>query len=120
IITFINKLDREGREPIELLDEIEKDLGIRCVPVTWPAGMGSRLKGIYHIDEQYLRMYDRKQDSRHQQIIRNFPEVELDDETASLRSHLLDEIELVQGAGVLFNKDDFLQGRQTPVFFGSA
>ena len=49
IMTFINKLDREGREPIELLDEIESILDIQCSPVTWPIGMGSRLKGVYHL-----------------------------------------------------------------------
>jgi peptide chain release factor 3 len=120
IITFINKLDREGREPIELLDEIEKDLNIRCVPVTWPAGMGSRLKGIYHLEDKYLRIYDKKRDSRHQQTIAGFLQADLDDELSLIRDHLADEIELVQGAGVEFSRADFLRGRQTPVFFGSA
>ncbi len=120
IITFINKLDREGKEPIELLDEIEKDLKIQCVPLTWPVGMGGRLKGIYHFEDQYMRIYDKKSDTRHQQKIVNFPEAELAEDLKELRDHLMDEIELVQGAGVEFNQDDFLQGLQTPVFFGSA
>src|ERR1044072_9003295 len=56
IMPFINKLDREGRSPIELLDEVESVLGIACAPVTWPIGMGSRLRGVYHLllDEVYL------------------------------------------------------------------
>lgn len=120
VITFINKLDREGKEPIELLDEIEKDLKIQCVPLTWPVGMGGRLKGIYHFQDKYMRIYDKKPDIRHQQKIVNFPEAELADDLRELRDQLMDEIELVQGAGVEFNKDDFLQGIQTPVFFGAA
>jgi len=120
IITFINKLDREGKEPIELLDEIEKDLKIQCVPLTWPVGMGSRLKGIYHFHDKYMRVYDKKPDTRHQHKIVNFPEAELADDLREFREHLMDEIELVQGAGVEFNKNEFLQGIQTPVFFGSA
>src|SRR5690606_19083766 len=110
----------EGKEPIELLDEIEKDLNIQCVPVTWPVGMGSRLKGIYHLEDDYMRTYDKKQDNRHQQVIANFPDADLSDELKSMRTRLMDEIELVQGAGVEFNKNEFLQGKQTPVFFGSA
>ena len=120
IITFINKLDREGKEPIELLDEIEKELKIQCVPLTWPVGMGGRLKGIYHFQDKYLRIYDKKSNTRHQQKIVNFPEADLTEDLRVLRDQLMDEIELVQGAGVEFNKDDFLQGIQTPVFFGSA
>jgi peptide chain release factor 3 len=67
-----------------------------------------------------LRIYDRKSNTRHQQKIVNFPEADLTDDLRVLRDQLMDEIELVQGAGVEFNKDDFLQGIQTPVFFGSA
>ena len=59
IMTFINKLDREGREPIELLDEIESVLGIECSPVTWPIGMGSRLKGVYHLLQDRIYLYAR-------------------------------------------------------------
>ena len=72
IITFINKLDREGKEPIELLDEIESELGINCVPVTWPVGMGSRLRGIYHLGNNYLRKYDKHSDNQGKEIIKNF------------------------------------------------
>ena len=57
IMTFINKLDREGREPLELLDEIEKVLRISCTPVTWPIGMGRDLRGIYHMLEDRIYVY---------------------------------------------------------------
>ena len=60
IITFVNKLDREGREPIEILDEIESILKINCVPITWPIGMGSNLRGIYHIGEDKIYIYNKK------------------------------------------------------------
>src|SRR5690606_33042302 len=57
IFTFINKLDRDGREPMELLDEVERVLGIRCAPVTWPIGMGRSLKGVYHLLDDSIRLY---------------------------------------------------------------
>lgn len=121
IITFINKLDREGREPLELLDEIEKELGMHCVPMTWPVGMGSRLLGIYHLQHKYLRVYAKKAEWRQTPCIDNF--LESRDVEASLmeqRQQLMEEIELVHGAGTGFNQRDFLAGQQTPVFFGSA
>jgi len=120
IITFINKLDREGKDPVGLLDEIERDLDIKCVPVTWPAGMGGRLKGIYHIQEKYLRRYDKKSGNKHESIIDNVlagTDVTLSD---TERDELAAEVDLVQGACPEFDLDDFLNGRQTPVFFGSA
>lgn len=120
IITFINKLDREGREPIELLDEIEKDLKIKCVPATWPVGMGNRLKGIYHINKKYFRQYIKKSSQGKENIIDDFLDAELDGDLSTQRNHIRDEIELVQGAGSEFNLQDFLEGIQTPVFFGSA
>ena len=58
IFTFINKLDREGRDPVELLDEVESVLGIQCAPITWPVGMGSRLKGVYHLLDDAVHLYD--------------------------------------------------------------
>ena len=62
IMTFINKLDREGRDPIDLLDEVESILKIRCAPVTWPIGMGKRLKGVYHIQNDAVHLYDPNHD----------------------------------------------------------
>ncbi|HAZ61579.1 MAG TPA: peptide chain release factor 3, partial [Gammaproteobacteria bacterium] len=62
IITFINKLDREGREPLELLDEVERVLGIRCAPVTWPIGSGNRFRGIYHLERNQVRLFRSRSD----------------------------------------------------------
>ncbi len=120
IITFINKLDREGKEPIELLDEIEKDLQIKCVPFTWPIGSGSRLQGIYHLRDKYFRKYNRTSD-KHDAVQNDFLQLDnLDENLANQRNQCKEEIELITGAGVDFDLDAFLQGKQTPVFFGSA
>ena len=63
VLSFINKLDREGRDPIDLLDEIEKVLGIEATPVTWPIGMGKRFKGIYHLQTDEVHLFDGKNSS---------------------------------------------------------
>ena len=122
IMTFINKLDREGRAPIELLDEIERVLGIRTAPVTWPIGMGRALRGIYHMPEDRIYVYTAGERGRagENQVIEGLSsEVAqrfLGGDAAAVR----DEIELVRGATEVFDPDAYLAGRQTPVFFGSA
>ena len=122
IMTFINKLDREGKEPIELLDEVESVLGVQCAPVTWPIGMGKRLKGVVHLITGEVHLYESG---------RNFTRQDstifasIDDPAlaavlgAGVLSELRDELELVQGASHAFNQDEYLAGKQTPVFFGS-
>jgi peptide chain release factor 3 len=122
IMTFINKLDREGREPMELLDEIERVLKIACAPVTWPIGMGRELRGIYHLLEDRIYIYQAAEKGRagtHATIdglASPAAEEFLGDRARALR----DEIELVRGAAPQFATDAYLAGRQTPVFFGSA
>jgi peptide chain release factor 3 len=122
ILTFINKLDREGREPIELLDEVERILNIQCSPVTWPIGMGSRLKGIYHIikDEIYLYHAGKGAEKKEFDTIKGIKNPELDEKIGEMADELRSEIELVQGASHPFDQTLFNQGKQTPVFFGSA
>jgi peptide chain release factor 3 len=120
IITFINKLDREGKEPIDLLDEIEADLGIKCVPFTWPIGMGSRLIGIYNLLDDTLRLYDKKDDAIHGTIINGLHSEEAKKVLGEQIKHIDEEIELIQGVYEKFNKTDFLSGHITPVFFGTA
>ena len=122
ICTFINKLDREGREPIELLDEIEEVLKIQCAPVTWPIGMGKRLKGIYHLLEDTIHLYAPGSNERRQDvnIIKGLDSPQLDELLADQAAELRDEIELVKGASHEFAVDAYLAGRLTPVFFGSA
>jgi peptide chain release factor 3 len=122
IMTFINKLDREGRAPIELLDEIERVLGIATAPVTWPIGMGRELKGIYHLAEDRIYVYEAGERGRvgENQIIDGLHSEAgralLGDGAASFDN----EIELVRGATQAFEIEAYRAGRQTPVFFGSA
>jgi len=122
IFTFINKLDREGREPIELLDEVESVLGIQCAPITWPIGMGQRLKGVYHMLDDTVHLYESGKNyvTQEADIIQGLDNPELDKRLGLDAAELRDEIELVQGASHEFNVDDYLAGNQTPVFFGSA
>jgi peptide chain release factor 3 len=117
VITFINKLDREGRDAIDLLDEIESDLDIHCAPVTWPIGMGSRLKGVYHLIADEIILYSKAGKSR---VIKGLDSAEARQELGSQIDELREEIELVQGACPDFSLNDYLAGSQTPVFFGSA
>ena len=123
IMTFINKLDREGRAPIELLDEVESVLRIQCAPVTWPIGMGSRLKGVYHLLSGEVHVFEpgrnfTRQDST---IYASLDDPQLEARIGpDMLRELRDELELVQGASHPFDADAYLAGRQTPVFFGSA
>ncbi len=123
IFTFINKLDREGRDPIELMDEVESILKIQCTPVTWPIGMGRELKGVYHLHDDFIHLYQPSKDGKINEgrIIQglNHPDVALllGDRVADA---LREEIELVRGASHPFNVEQYLSGKQTPVFFGSA
>ena len=122
IMTFINKLDREGREPVDLLDEIEKVLKISCAPLTWPIGMGRELKGIYHLleDRIYVYMAAAKGRAGTHETIHGLDSAAaaefLGDRTRAFR----DEIELVRGATKEFDLDAYLAGKLSPVFFGSA
>ena len=123
IMTFINKLDREGKSPIDLLDEVESVLGIQCAPITWPIGMGSRLKGVVHLISGEVHIYEQgrnftRQDST---IFSSLDDPQL---AARLGADMLrevrEELELVEGASHPFDKEKYLSGLQTPVFFGSA
>ena len=122
IMTFINKLDREGREPIELLDEIEEVLNITCTPITWPIGMGSRLKGVYHLlqDKIYLYTAEGRQKISAIEIVDGLHSPEADRVLGDDAETFREEVELVRGACPQLNVDDYLAARQTSVFFGSA
>ena len=122
ILTFMNKLDREGQEPIDLLDEVESVLNIRCAPVTWPIGMGKAFKGVYHFlrDEVILFKSQGNENVPKEQIF-NLDDPELTKLLGeTVVHHLREEIELVLGASHTFKKNEFLVGESTPVFFGSA
>jgi len=123
IMTFINKLDREGKNPIDLLDEVESVLGIQCAPITWPIGMGQRLKGVVHLVTGEVHLFEpgrnfTRQDSTIFASIDD-PALEARIGIDALRE-VRDELELVQGASHPFDKDAYLAGKQTPVSFGSA
>jgi len=122
IISFINKLDREGRDPMELLDEIESVLKIQCAPLTWPIGMGRRFKGVYDLrtDTTYLFSAQHGGKIAEGELIQGIDNPRMDEVLGDQADELRTEIELVQGASHPFDLDAYLAGKQTPVFFGSA
>ena len=122
IMTFINKLDREGREPIELLDEIESVLKIACSPVTWPIGMGNRLKGVYHLLEDRIYLYTRsgRERASEHRVVERLDSAEAAEVLGGDADDFRAEIELVKGACPELSIDEYLGARQSPVFFGSA
>jgi peptide chain release factor 3 len=123
ILTFINKLDQEGRAPFDLLDEIESVLGITAVPMNWPIGQGSRFQGVYDRNRQEVLRFQRTERNERRAPVVAVPlhdarlVAELGDEAAvSLR----DDVALLDTASHAFDRDDFLHEKATPVFFGSA
>lgn len=123
IITFMNKLDRDIRDPMELLDEVENELNIACAPVSWPIGCGKEFKGVYHIHRDETILYATGQGHTIQdvRIIKGLHNDELDQEIGEdLAATLRDELELVLGASHEFDQELFLKGELTPVFFGTA
>jgi len=122
ILTFINKLDREGREPIELLDEVESILKIECAPMTWPIGMGKRFKGVYQLYKDEIILFNPHHGGKiaESQVIKGLNNPHLDELLGLQADELREEIELVKGASHEFDLDKYLRGEQTPVFFGSA
>jgi peptide chain release factor 3 len=120
IITFINKLDREGRAPIDLLDEIEDVLKIQCAPMTWPIGMGKSFRGVYDLYDDCIFFFDPQAEKGTSRTIDGLNNQELDELIGYQADELRAEVELVKGASHTFDKDAYLAGRQTPVFFGSA
>ena len=122
IMTFINKLDRDGRSPIELLDEIESVLKISTAPVTWPIGMGRELRGIYHLGEDRIYCYSAGERGRvGENLIIDGLHSPAGREFLGEHARAFDEeIELVRGATENFDPEAYRAGAQTPVFFGSA
>lgn len=122
ILTFINKLDREGRDPIDLMDEVESVLKINCAPMTWPIGMGKRFKGIYHLYNDTVRIFEAAdgQNASQGELIQGLDNPRLDELIGGQAEELREEIDLVRGASHEFDLEAFLVGELTPVFFGSA
>ena len=120
ILTFINKLDREGQSPIDLLDEIESVLKIECAPMVWPIGMGKRFRGVYDLVRDRVLLFDPKADRSLGGIIEGIDNPEVDKVLTDQAEELRAEIELVRGASHTFDPEAYLAGKQCPVFFGSA
>ena len=122
IMTFINKLDRDGRAPIELLDEIERVLKIQTAPITWPIGMGRELKGIYHLLEDRVYVYQAGERGRvgDNRVIEGLRSAQARELLADQAEAFIAEVELVRGATAAFDREAYRAGRQSPVFFGSA
>ena len=122
IMTFINKLDRDGREPVELLDEIESTLKIQCSPVTWPIGMGRELKGVYHLlqDRIYLYSAAGRENISKIEVIDGLASAAAEEVLGDDVGNFRDEVDLVRGACPELSIQDYLAAKQTPVFFGSA
>ena len=121
IITFVNKMDREARDPIDILDEIEDILSIQCAPITWPIGMGKQFKGVFNLVENKVHLYSATHGGKiqHGDTIEGLDNPELDKVLGSVAEELRNEIELVKGASHEFDLEAYQRGEMTPVFFGS-
>jgi peptide chain release factor 3 len=122
IMTFINKLDRDGRSPIELLDEVESVLKIQCTPVTWPIGMGRDLLGVYHLLDDKIHVYVPVEKGRagSHETIDGLASDAAREFLGERYAAFVEEVELVRGASPVFDMAKYRAARQTPVFFGSA
>jgi peptide chain release factor 3 len=122
IITFINKLDREGMVPLDILDDIENKLQIECTPLSWPIGMGKRFKGVYNLYHKQLHIFEPGRQTIRQEgfVINDLSDPVLDEVLREQADELREDIALLEGAVDPFERQHFLKGSQTPVFFGSA
>jgi peptide chain release factor 3 len=123
MLTFVNKLDLPGRDPLDLLDEIERVLGVSAAPMNWPLGTGDRFKGVYDMPRGEVLFYERVTGGERRAPV-TMTSVEdpllADTVGASSAAELREAIHLLNAAGTAFDRDAYLSGRQTPVFFGSA
>lgn len=122
VIAFINKLDREGLPPLDILADIEDKLQIECAPLSWPIGMGKRFKGVYDLYRHELNLFTPGQETRTQDriVINDLADPRLDELLGNQADELREDIELLEGAANPFDLEHYLKANQTPVFFGSA
>jgi len=122
VIIFVNKLDREGRDPFDILDELEAELKINVRPLSWPINIGAKFKGVYNIYEQGLDLFTPSKQTISERVeIADVADPRVDElvgeqDAAKLR----EDLELIEGVYPEFSRDDYLSGRMAPVFFGSA
>jgi peptide chain release factor 3 len=123
ILTFINKFDRPSKDPLELLDDLERTLGIAAAPVNWPVGSAEKFRGVYDIAARHLLLYEREAQGQHRAPVDMSA---LDDPAAreligdEAYAHFRESLDVIRAAGTHFDSAEYLAGRQTPVFFGSA
>jgi peptide chain release factor 3 len=122
IFTFINKMDRPGREPLELLDEIEQELGLACWPVNWPIGSGDRFRGVIDRRTRQVILFERAERGRQseEKLLSVQEARDSGDVEAELLDQALEELELLEGAGADLDLELVHAGELSPVFFGSA
>lgn len=123
IITFINKLDRDGLDPLDVLADIEDKLQIECVPLSWPIGMGKRFKGVYDLHRKQITLFTPSRDTRPEDsvVVRDLADPQLDKLLGrDAAEQLREDVELLQGAANPFDFAQYRKAGQTPVFFGSA
>jgi peptide chain release factor 3 len=122
ILTFVNKMDREVQEPLALMDEIERELGMGVVPFTWPVGMGKVFHGVLDLREERMRVFSPGEERAHfdDEIIEGLKNPAYEQRFGLQYEQASNEVELVQEAAPPFDHAAFLDGRQTPMFFGSA
>ncbi len=121
IITFVNKMDREVREPVALLEEIESVLAIDCAPVSWPIGMGKSFRGVFDLLRERLKRFTPGEErvGGESELIEGLANPRLDALFPGEMTAVRHDVELIRAASHPFDMDEFLAGRQTPVFFGS-
>ena len=121
IITFVNKMDREVRDPLDILDEVERELGMPCVPMTWPVGQGKSFGGIIDLRTHTMKVFEAGSERRPQdfETIPLSEQAALSDRFGHDFATALESMELATGASPQFDREAFLAGKQTPVFFGS-
>ena len=121
VIIFVNKMDREGKDPFDLLDELEEELMIQVRPLSWPIEQGARFKGVYNIYENKLDLYQPSKQVVTEKIAVDLNSEELDNQIgATLADKLRGDLELIEGVYPEFDNETYLAGDCAPVFFGSA
>lgn len=121
IFTFANKMDREGKEPLELIDDVENTLGIKCYPVTWPLGMGDRFRGLYHRLKKQMYLYKRGEEEPQIIDVNGWDDPKIEETVGKeIADRLKEDMELMEVAIGDFLPEEFLAGQISPMTFGSA